>query len=101
MLKVETRKLHLAHTWTIARSSSDYKENVFVQIVKDGIIGIGEAAPNIRYDEDAERTTQKIAGCTKFLPRITGKTSSKRIWLKNLGLQSRTSKKFRLLLRSG
>ncbi len=67
MLEVETKKLHLAHTWTIARSSSDYKENVFVQIVKDGIIGIGEAAPNIRYDEDAERTTQKIAGCTKVL----------------------------------
>jgi len=67
MLKVETKKLHLAHTWTIARNSSDYKENVFVEISKAGISGIGEAAPNIRYDEDAERTTQRLFDCTKFL----------------------------------
>lgn len=67
MLKVETKKLHLKHRWTIARNSSNYKENVFVQLTKDGITGVGEAAPNIRYDEDAERTTQSLIDCTEIL----------------------------------
>jgi L-alanine-DL-glutamate epimerase-like enolase superfamily enzyme len=60
MLKIETKKLHLINTWTTARNSSDFKENVFVHITKEGITGIGEAAPNIRFDEDAERTTQRL-----------------------------------------
>jgi L-alanine-DL-glutamate epimerase-like enolase superfamily enzyme len=29
---------------------------------KDGVTGYGEAAPNIRYGEDAEKTTQRIRG---------------------------------------
>ncbi len=65
MLNVKTQKLHLAHTWTIARNSSDYKENVFVEINKEGITGIGEAAPNVRYDEDAVRTTQRLNECSQ------------------------------------
>jgi L-Ala-D/L-Glu epimerase / N-acetyl-D-glutamate racemase len=65
MLNVKTQKLHLAHTWTIARNSSDYKENVFVEINKEGITGIGEAAPNVRYDEDAVRTTQRLNECSE------------------------------------
>jgi len=60
MIEVKTRRLNLAHTWTISRNSSDYKDNVFVKIEKDGITGIGEAAPNVRYGEDADLTTQKI-----------------------------------------
>jgi len=60
MIKVKTKRLSLAHTWTISRNSSDYKDNVFVKIEKDGIIGYGEAAPNVRYGENAELTTQKI-----------------------------------------
>ncbi len=67
MLKIKTKKLHLAHTWTIARNSSDFKENVFVEIYKDGISGLGEAAPNVRYDEDAERTTQRLVDCIAVL----------------------------------
>ncbi|KAA3610408.1 MAG: dipeptide epimerase [Calditrichaeota bacterium] len=69
MIKVETKKLHLAHTWTIARNSSDFKENVFVQISKDGKTGIGEAAPNVRYDEDAERTTERLNDCLEIIEK--------------------------------
>ncbi|UCD51045.1 MAG: dipeptide epimerase [Phycisphaerales bacterium] len=54
---VTTRQLDLQHTWTIARNSSDCKHNVFVQIERDGLVGWGEAAPNIRYRENAEKTT--------------------------------------------
>jgi L-alanine-DL-glutamate epimerase-like enolase superfamily enzyme len=60
MIEVKTKRLFLAHTWTIARNSSDYKDNVFVKIEKDGIAGYGEAAPNVRYGENAELSTEKI-----------------------------------------
>ena len=60
MIQVKTKRLNLAHTWTISRNSSDYKDNVFVKLEKDGIVGYGEAAPNVRYGENAELTTQRI-----------------------------------------
>lgn len=60
MIEVKKRRLFLAHTWTISRNSSDYKDNVFVKIEKDGITGIGEAAPNVRYSEDWEKTINRI-----------------------------------------
>jgi len=63
MLEVKTKRLNLQHTWTISRNSSDYKDNVFVKIEKDGINGFGEAAPNIRYGEDADKTTKRINDC--------------------------------------
>ncbi|HID38264.1 MAG TPA: hypothetical protein EYP36_01970, partial [Calditrichaeota bacterium] len=31
-----------------------------VKIERDGIVGYGEAAPNVRYGENAKLTTQKI-----------------------------------------
>lgn len=60
MIEVKKRQLKLAHTWTISRNSSEYKDNVFVKIEKDGITGYGEAAPNVRYGEDWEKTTDRI-----------------------------------------
>jgi len=60
MIEVKTKRLELKHTWTISRNSSDFKNNVFVKLEKDGVIGIGEAAPNVRYGENAELTTQRI-----------------------------------------
>jgi L-alanine-DL-glutamate epimerase-like enolase superfamily enzyme len=56
----KVKKLFLKHTWTIARNSSDFKNNVFVQIRHDGIDGIGEAAPNVRYHETPESTIETI-----------------------------------------
>lgn len=60
MIEVKTKRLFLEDTWTISRNSSDYKDNVFVSIKKDGITGLGEAAPNVRYGEDQEKTTDRI-----------------------------------------
>lgn len=60
MIEVKIKRLELAHTWTISRNSSDFKDNVFVRIQKDGIVGYGEAAPNVRYGENAQLTVQKI-----------------------------------------
>lgn len=56
MLEYKIKDLNLRHTWTIARNSSDVKHNVFVKFSRNGVFGIGEAAPNIRYDETPEST---------------------------------------------
>jgi L-alanine-DL-glutamate epimerase-like enolase superfamily enzyme len=56
-LDVSRRRLLLRHTWTISRNSSDFKENVFVRVERDGVTGWGEAAPNVRYGQSAEQTT--------------------------------------------
>jgi len=56
----KVKKLFLKHTWTIARNSSDFKNNVFVKIRHDGVEGIGEAAPNVRYNETPESTIETI-----------------------------------------
>jgi L-Ala-D/L-Glu epimerase / N-acetyl-D-glutamate racemase len=60
MIEIKTKRLNLTHTWTIARNSSDFKDNVFVRIERDGVVGYGEAAPNVRYGEDAAKTTQRM-----------------------------------------
>ncbi len=53
---LSTKRLMLRHSWTIARNSSNFKDNVFVCIERDGVFGLGEAAPNVRYGESAEQT---------------------------------------------
>ncbi len=60
MLEYKIRDLNLIHTWTISRASANVKHNVFVKLTKDGISGIGEAAPNIRYNETPESTVEVI-----------------------------------------
>jgi len=67
MIEVKTKRLFLEDTWTIARNSSDYKDNVIVKIEKDGLTGLGEAAPNIRYGEDHTKTTDRIIGVTPIV----------------------------------
>ena len=59
-LSYEVKRLDLKHTWTIARNSSKFKLNVFVTLEKDGIVGYGEAAPNVRYNETPESTVEVI-----------------------------------------
>lgn len=62
MIFTKIRKLELKDVWTTSRNSSQCKENVFVKIEKNGVTGYGEAAPNIRYGEDAQ-TTEKMILC--------------------------------------
>ena len=60
MLEYKIKELNLTHTWTISRNSSDVKNNVFVKYTRNGVFGIGEAAPNIRYNETPESTIEVI-----------------------------------------
>ncbi len=56
-MKWEVRRLDLKHAWTISRNSSTFKENVFVSLSSGGTEGVGEAAPNVRYQETPASTT--------------------------------------------
>ena len=60
MITTQKMTLKLKDVWTIARGSSQTKENVLVKIEKDGGTGYGEAAPNVRYGENAATTEAMI-----------------------------------------
>ena len=68
-IEIKTKRLDLAHTWTISRNSSSFKNNVFVRVERDGIVGYGEAAPNVRYNEDYKKTTSRIQGAEDILKK--------------------------------
>ena len=64
---VSTRRLTLRHTWTIARGSSDFKDNVFVRIERNGIVGWGEAAPHVRYSETPQQAVAALENAGPIL----------------------------------
>jgi len=53
-LSITTRRLELQHTWTIARGSADFKDYHYIELEHEGVIGMGEAAHNLRYAESLE-----------------------------------------------
>jgi L-alanine-DL-glutamate epimerase-like enolase superfamily enzyme len=62
-LKLTTQRitLELRHTFTIARGSSATRENVLVRVTDDeGAVGVGEAAPNRFYGEDAASVSEAL-----------------------------------------
>ena len=56
---IESKQLKLRYTWKISRNSSDEKTNLFIRVADKRFVGIGEAAPNIRYGETAEDLTHQ------------------------------------------
>jgi L-alanine-DL-glutamate epimerase-like enolase superfamily enzyme len=54
--KLETRivRLNLRHTWTTTMSSSEYRDVIYARYTRDGVTGLGEGAPIVRYNEDAK-----------------------------------------------
>ncbi len=57
---IELLRLDLKYTWAIARNASDFKVNAFVKVTDGKSFGIGEAAPNIRYQESPEIFLEKF-----------------------------------------
>lgn len=53
-VKTEIYRLQLRHTWTTTMSASTYRDVLFVHYEHDGITGVGEGAPIVRYKESAE-----------------------------------------------
>jgi L-alanine-DL-glutamate epimerase-like enolase superfamily enzyme len=59
-LRVETLRLSLRHTWTTTMSSSEYRDTVLVRYRRDGVEGLGEGAPIVRYGEDAKGSVEAL-----------------------------------------
>lgn len=66
-LAITTRRLALKHTWTIARGTTDYKEYNYLTLEHEGVLGFGEAAHNVRYNESLESIRQFLEDCRPFL----------------------------------
>jgi len=59
---VEGLRLVLRHTWTTTMSSSESRETVLVRYRRDGVEGLGEGAPIVRYDEDPAGAIAALEG---------------------------------------
>jgi L-alanine-DL-glutamate epimerase-like enolase superfamily enzyme len=66
-VETEIVRLRLRHTWTTTMSSSDYRDTLHVRYSKDGVTGVGEGAPIVRYHEDADGCRQAVEGIAGFL----------------------------------
>jgi L-alanine-DL-glutamate epimerase-like enolase superfamily enzyme len=53
VLDTSVVRLNLRRTWTTTMSSSQYRDTLQVRYTSDGIAGIGEGAPIVRFGEDA------------------------------------------------
>jgi L-alanine-DL-glutamate epimerase-like enolase superfamily enzyme len=62
-------RLKLRHTWTTTMSSSEYRDVLYVRFSSDGLIGMGEGAPIVRYRESAEQARQAV---DVLRPLLTG-----------------------------
>ena len=52
--------LHLRHTFRIARGASDVRHNLVVEVDDGRQVGLGEAAPILRYQQDRASTAAAI-----------------------------------------
>ncbi len=59
-LETEIVRLRLRHTWTTTMSSSEHRDTLHVRLVRDGVTGIGEGAPIVRYHESAADAQKAI-----------------------------------------
>jgi len=65
--EVSVKKLQLRHTWTTTMSSSQFRDTIHVRLTSDGVPGVGEGAPIVRYHENAEDGAKAIAAITPTL----------------------------------
>lgn len=63
-------RLNLRHTWTTTMSSSGYRDTIHVRLTRDGVTGVGEGAPIVRYHENAEDGKKAIDALKPFLQGV-------------------------------
>ena len=54
-IKFSTYRIKLNHSFGISRSSNDFYDIIYVYLIGSNIIGRGEAAPSLRYNESTEK----------------------------------------------
>ena len=64
--------LHLRHTFRIARGASDVRENLLVEVEREGHVGRGEAAPILRYGEDRASAARAVETMAERLDPTAG-----------------------------
>ena len=62
--RYSTYRIHLRHTFTISRSSRDFYDIVYIYLINDGIMGVGEAVPSVRYNESFDRFIEVLQQIT-------------------------------------
>ncbi len=58
--QIQQQQLELKYTWKISRNASDYKINSIINVTNGRWKGVGEAAPNIRYNETPEKMVSEF-----------------------------------------
>jgi L-alanine-DL-glutamate epimerase-like enolase superfamily enzyme len=66
-LATEVVRLKLRHTWTTTMSSSEFRDTLYVRLRHDGVTGIGEGAPIVRYQENAVEGEKAVLGLRSWL----------------------------------
>jgi len=66
-LATEVVRLRLRHTWTTTMSSSEYRDTLHVHLRHDGVTGVGEGAPIVRYQESAVEGEKALLGLRSWL----------------------------------
>lgn len=60
-------ELHLRHTFRLARGATDARRNLLIELEHEGLVGLGEAAPILRYDQDADSAAKAV---DEMAPRL-------------------------------
>jgi L-alanine-DL-glutamate epimerase-like enolase superfamily enzyme len=76
-VRADVVRLQLRHTWTTTMSSSTYRETLHVRYTRDGLTGVGEGAPIVRYHEDAAAGKQVVEGLRDWLETVDPLTFDK------------------------
>jgi L-alanine-DL-glutamate epimerase-like enolase superfamily enzyme len=66
-LETEIVRLNLRHTWTTTMSSSEYRDVIYTRYARDGVTGLGEGAPIVRYKEDAKSADTMLQGVRRYV----------------------------------
>src|SRR5208282_724978 len=64
------QRLNLRHPWTTTMSSSAYRDTILVRLTRDGVTGLGEGAPIVRYHENAVDGRKAIESILPFLREV-------------------------------
>ena len=69
---VKLYELKLRQAWGLSRGTWTTRRNCYVRIERDGVVGLGEAAPIVRYNETAESAAAFIDKARPVLERDLG-----------------------------
>jgi len=66
---VKIYELKLRQAWGLSRGTWTTRRNAYVRVERDGVVGLGEAAPIARYNETAESAASFIDEARSVLER--------------------------------